>query len=141
MEQTETKTETKIKPTKTAREVELERQLAQAKKDLALAEDTALEKVARAVGVDPETLTTAPAPTKPEEYLNYDLGDEEVSINGRSYRGRGKEKASIVEVLVSMAGNARMRRLNEMIGRNYAAGRMIEGRIVSWKEVKADTTA
>lgn len=133
---TEGKTPVQAQPAKSAKEIELEKKLAASEKALVdaktKAEEEAIERVAAAVGIDPASLVAKEADTQANESMEYDLGDAECFINGFRYSGRGKAPAQVVEMLLSMAGSSRLRRLRELVGTDYVA-EMAGQRILSWK--------
>lgn len=118
MSKAETKKATE--QTSEQRIAELEAKLAKAEKTKAEIEEKAVEATMKAIGMRASDLDEIKeANTKKKEIREFDIGRIVVSINGVSYTGRGQAPSEVVEVIMSMAGNKRMRELRAKIGNNH----------------------
>lgn len=103
------------------------------------AEEHAVESVCKALGVSPEDIAAEEERKKTQvEMMEYDLGPMVVYINGVEFKGRGIATRAVVECLMHMAGEKRMRELRAKVGNNseiiQLAGGSIRSRLIGQVE-------
>ena len=103
------------------------------------AEEKAVAGVMKAIGLKSKDLEElARVQEQKKEIREFDIGKIVVFINGVPYSGRGRAPSEVVEVIMSMAGNKRMRELRAKIGNNHEifnlAGGGFSSRIIGQSE-------
>lgn len=103
------------------------------------AEDHAVESVCKALGVSPADIKAEEERKKvAADMMEYDLGPMIVMINGHEYKGQGIATRAVVEMLMHMAGEKRMREIRAKVGNNseiiQMAGGTIRSRLVGQVE-------
>lgn len=111
---------------------ELEAKLKEVEASKLKLEEEAVEKVCAALGTSPAKLAIEEKrKAEAEKMMEYNIGKIIVAINGKEYTGRGVEKAGIVECIMSLAGNKRMREIRARIGNNYEIHMLSGGAMTS----------
>lgn len=103
------------------------------------AEEDAVESVCKALGVSPADIKAEEErKSQAADMMEYDLGPMVVMINGNEYKGQGVATRAVVEMLMHMAGEKRMREIRARVGNNseviQMAGGTIRSRLVSQVE-------
>lgn len=110
-------------------------------------QEEAYAKVCSALKTTPaEINAVADQKKKSAEMREFNIGMQEVHINGRRYSGKGQARADVVEMILSMAGAQRQRMIAETIGRdhvvqminNTVSSRVVGAQDISGQEVSID---
>jgi hypothetical protein len=110
----------------------LKKELEATKAKAAQAEEAALDKISKMVGLDPASIKAAEElSSAKEDLMEVNLGSQVVHVNGIEYKGIVRGPRNFIEGLVSLAGNARQRKLEEKIGKNNEVIALASGGISS----------
>lgn len=91
--------------------------IAELEAKVAAGEEAALQRVCKAMGIDPKAIEAA-KPAKPEPQITCFVGTP-VHINGNQYLGKVTVPYGVFEMLQEMLGKRRQRLLRELTGNNY----------------------
>lgn len=111
--------------------VELKEKIANLEEKVKAGEDAALERVCKALKIEPEEVEAEEAkPRKPQKMVRMYV-PHEVNINLKAYKGNVEVPSDVAEVLHQAIGARRSRLLKELTGKDY----MIEGEGGNYREI------